>query len=109
MKPCETPLCDGTTVRARWCRRCYDRYRSQTVQRKTWVTQYEKRPDRREARRLRHRDYREAGKEPKGSCLYCETPTSSTKNTRCLRCYRLYILPAARARGLKQIHPERAR
>lgn len=107
MKPCETPMCDGTTVRARWCRRCYDRFWAQTPQRKAWVACYEQREDRLEARRQRNKDYRDAGKVPPGSCVYCDAPTSSTRNWRCLPCYQAKVLPLARAKGLRKIHQER--
>lgn len=108
MKPCDTPMCDETTKRAPLCRRCYERKRSQTPWRRSWAAKYAKSPQRREAHRQAGRDYRAAGKEPRGVCAYCEGPTSSTKNTRCLACYRAQVLPRARAKGLRAIHGRQA-
>ena len=102
MKTCETPLCEGTTVRARYCRQCYERRRAQSVERRSWCTHYAKSEKRLAAHREAARDYRAAGKEPRGVCVYCDGSTSSTKNTRCLPCYRAKVLPRARLKGLQR-------
>lgn len=104
MKPCDTPLCDGVTKRAALCQRCYERKRAMSPTRRSWLAKYAKSEKRLEAHRQTCRDYRAAGKEPKGTCAYCDGPTSSMKNTRCLACYRAQVLPRAQAKGLRAIH-----
>ena len=104
MKPCDTPMCEGTTVRAKWCRRCYDRHREQTTARKTWVTKYMQRPHVKQMRKENNQAYRDAGKVIRGECEHCGGPTTDQRARRCLACYRARVLPLARKRGLKAIH-----
>lgn len=111
MKPCDTPLCEGMTVKAALCRRCYERKRWQDpVVRAARVKQqrkYAKRKYVREAHREACRAYREAGKVEPGECLYCGGPTSGLRAKRCLRCYRARVLPVAMKNGLRAIWGDR--
>jgi hypothetical protein len=104
MKPCATPLCDGEAKRAAMCRRCRDRAREQTPERKAWATKYRKTKRYRELHRRASQDYRDAGKVQRGECVDCGGATNDTRALRCLACYRARVLPVASRRGLMAIH-----
>jgi len=108
MKSCDTPLCDGMTVRAALCRPCYERKRWADPMARAAKIKRMKRYAKRDYVRQAHleacRAYRQAGKVEPGECLYCQGPTSGIRARRCLRCYRARVLPVATRRGLQAIH-----
>lgn len=103
MKPCDTPLCEGATVRARYCRPCYERRRLHTPERQAWIKRYNRKPRVREQKREGCADYRWAGKGD-GQCSVCGGRTADKRAQRCVSCYMAQVLPAARRRGLAKIH-----
>jgi hypothetical protein len=111
VKPCDTPLCEGVTVKAALCRRCYERKRWADPEVKARRTKQQRKYAKREYVRQAHREacqaYREAGKVEPGECLFCGGPTSGIRAKRCLACYRARILPGATKRGLLAIWGEK--